>query len=187
MTPSSTAHTDHGDGSAFHASYVSIAEIVINAPPSAVWPHLINVGAWIYDFHVERAVGEQGRAGEVQHLWPLEVKVVNGSVSIAAKDRTVANATVMKTVDVVPEKLWYTVNLPKVEDGIRSNGVNLVLLKEIDGKTFVTAIRSKESICPSPEVRDATQAHMIAYQPMAQQRWMTMYLPRLKELSENAR
>jgi hypothetical protein len=70
---------------------------------------------------------------------------------------------------------------------VRSTGVNLVLLTETGGRTLVTAIRSKESLCPTPEVRDATQDTMTRYQPVAQARWTEKYLPRLKELVERRR
>jgi hypothetical protein len=174
------------DGTTSHAGYVSIAEIVIDAPPNVVWPQVLDIGSWIYDFHFVSVAGEVGRAGETKHLWPVEVEILNGIASVAEQERTLDNATVLKTIAAVPDKLWYGVNLPKAEGDARSNGVNLVVLTERDGKTLVTAIRSKESLCPSPASAQATQKHMYEYQPVAQHRWVHKYLPRLKELAEKS-
>lgn len=168
-----------------HAGYVSLAEMVIDAPPEAVWPHLVNVKSWIYDFHFETVAGRAGEQGEVQYLWPASVEVLNATLSTPPEERTAEKASAFKTLKLIPNKLWFA-SLPTKCDqsGLVSQGVNLVLLHPLSGRTHVTAIRSKESLCPSAEVRAKTQDGMTAYQPVAQNRWMEKYLPRLKALAE---
>lgn len=172
------------DGTGVHAGYVSVAEITIDAPARAVWPYVVDMGTWIYDIHFEHISGEVRGEGEVRHLWSSGAEGPDGPITVSARDRSLANATVLKTLSLVPEKLWYGINPPKLEAGVRSTGVNLVLLNEIAGKTLVTAVRSKEAVCPSRDVCQATQAEMLRYQPAAQFRWTEKYLPRLKQLSE---
>lgn len=168
-----------------HAGYVSVAEITVDAPASAVWPHVLDLGSWIYDFHFEHISGPKGAEGEVLHLWPVGAE---GLSEVRARERKPDNAIVLKTLAVTPERMWYGINPPTDETGdIRSSGVNLVRLAETGGRTLVTAIRSKEAVCPTRESRDATQEEMTRYQPIAQARWTNKYLPRLKELSERRR
>lgn len=175
MTPVEASH--------LHAGYVSVVEITIDGPPASVWPHVLNMGSWIYDFHFEHVSGQVDAEGEVEHLWPTSAEGVAG---IAEADRNVENATVLKTLKVVPEKLWYGVNTAKARDGISSTGVNLVVLSERNGQTVVTAVRSREALCPTSGIRDATQQELTEYQPVAQFRWTDKYMPRLKELAEQA-
>lgn len=172
------------DGTDLHAGYVSVAEITIDAPAKAVWPYVVDMGTWVYDIHFEHISGEVHGEGEVRHLWSFGAEGPDGPITVAPADRTIANATVLKTLNLVPGKLWYGINPPKLEAGVRSTGVNLVLLNEIAGKTLVTAIRSKEAVCPSRDMCKATQAEMLRYQPAAQFRWTDKYLPRLKQLAE---
>src|SRR5688572_7103785 len=103
------------DGSALHAAYASVAEIMIDAPVSTVWPHVLDLGSWVEDFHIEHASGEVNGEGEVRYLWPAAVKVLNGVASIAAQDRTLENAAVYKTLKLIPHELWYAVSMPKME------------------------------------------------------------------------
>lgn len=175
MTPVEASH--------LHAGYVSVAEITVDGPPSSVWPHVLNMGSWIYDFHFEHVSGAVDAEGEVEHLWPTSAEGVAG---IADSDRSVDNATVLKTLKVIPEKLWYGVNTAKARDGTSSTGVNLVILSERNGQTLVTAVRSREALCADGATRDATQNELTKYQPIAQFRWTDKYMPRLKELAERS-
>ena len=59
-----------GDTSGLHAGYVSVAEITINAPASTVWPQVLILGSWIYDFHFEHISGARIGEGEIMYLWP---------------------------------------------------------------------------------------------------------------------
>lgn len=192
-----TKSTPKPDGSALHAAYVSVAEIVIDAPASTVWPHALNMGSWVEDFHIEHTSGEANAEGEIQYLWPAAVKVLDGVATIAEQDRTLENAAVFKTLKIIPRKFWYAVKVPKMESigwaqgrtetaaaNILSSGGFLIWLTEIGGRTTVTAIRTKESQCPSEQVAKAMQESMRQYQPVAQSRWIEQYLPRLKALAE---
>jgi hypothetical protein len=192
--------TAKGDGSALHAAYASIAEIVIDAPASLVWPHVLDMGSWVDDFHFEHVSGEVNGEGAIQYLWPAQVKVLGGVATVPEKERTADNATTYKTLKIIPERLWYAVSLPKMESGewasasqqrtgaaeenIRSTGGFLIWLAEAGGKTRVTAMRTKESLCPTEQAAAAMQESMTKYQPVAQSRWTGQYLPRLKALVE---
>jgi hypothetical protein len=175
---------ERGDSTARHAGYVSVAEIAIAAPAKAIWPHVLDIGSWVYDFHFEHISGQRGGEGEVKYLWAVAAEGVN---AIAEKDRTLENAIVLKTLSIIPQRLWYGINPPRLEGESLGTGVNMVMLSEQGNQTRVTAIRSKESLCPNKAARDTTQDKMIKYQPIAQSRWTDKYLPRLKELSERTR
>jgi hypothetical protein len=190
---------DREDGSALHAAYASVAEIVIDAAASTVWPHVLDMGSWVEDFHFEHASGQVNGEGEVRYLWPAQVKVLDGVASIAAQDRTPENAAVYKTLKLIPHELWYAVSMPKMESSewaqgrtevaaanIRSTGGFLIWLTAAGGRTRVTAMRTKESQCPSEEIANAMQESMRQYQPVAQSRWIEKYLPRLKALAEGS-
>lgn len=197
---SKTMQTNKGDDSALHAAYASIAEIAINAPASVIWPHVLDMSSWVEDFHIEHASGEVNGEGEVRYLWPTEIKVVGGVVKTSEKDRTIDTAAAYKTLKIIPERLWYAVSMPKMESSqwasasrdpaqegaadICSTGGFLIWLTEVNGKTLVTAMRTKESQCPSEEAACAMQESMVKYQPLAQSRWTEKYLPRLKALAE---
>jgi hypothetical protein len=188
------------DGSALHAAYASVAEITINAPASTVWPLVLDMGSWVQDFHFEHASGEINSEGEIRYLWPMEIKVLGGIKRIAAKDRTVRTAAAYKTLKIIPERLWYAVCLPKMESSqkafavpdateageadVRSAGAFLVSLHEANGQTLVTTLRIQESHCPTAQAAVGVQESMMQYQPMAQTRWTSQYLPRLKALAE---
>lgn len=189
-----------GDGSELHAAYASVAEILIQASASAVWPHVLNMASWVEDFYFEHASGEVNSEDEIRYLWPAEVKVLGGIVRTAAQDRTAESATAWKTLKIIPERLWYAVSLPKMESvqwaaasqpeapaddvRVRSTGGFWIGLTEDNGATRVTAMRTKESQCPTAESAKTMQQSMIQYQPVAQSRWTDHYLPRLKALAE---
>src|SRR5687768_14432449 len=106
------------DSHMLHSGYVSVAEIIVDAPASAVWPHLVNIGSWIYDFHFEHISGTAGAEGEVRYLWPIGAEMPEGAVTISDKNRTLQNAIVLKTLAAIPEKLWYGVNPLKENEGV---------------------------------------------------------------------
>lgn len=170
-----------------HAGYASIAEITIGAPAAIVWSQVVDMGSWIYDFHFEHVAGGTDTDGEVEHLWPIGAEDLKGNLMIAEEDRTNANATVLKTLKAVPGKLLYQINPPKMHDGIKLTGVNVIVLTEMSGKTVVTAIRSKEAVCSTAEECKATQEWLDQNQPVPQMRWTEKYLPRLKALCEEKR
>lgn len=194
------AATENADGSALHAAYASVAEITIEASARVVWPHVVRMASWVDDFHFEHASGEVNGEMEIRYLWPAQVKVVGGVATVLEKDRTVDTATAFKTLLIIPERLWYAVSLPKMESvqwavasqslanagaaDIRSTGGFLISLSEVDGRTQVTAMRTKESQCPTAEIARTMQESMVKYQPVAQTRWTDHYLPRLKALAE---
>lgn len=156
-----------GGSSDLHAGYVSVAGITIDAPPRIVLAHVLDMGSWVFDFHFEHVSGEIDGEGDIEHLWPVGAEDLQGTATIAESDRR----TVLKTVTVIPEKLWYRINPPKVHDGVNITGVNLILLSEANGKTIVTAIRRKESICATAERCKATQQRVDQNQPIPQLRW----------------
>jgi hypothetical protein len=192
-----TRSTSKQDGSTLHAAYASVAEITIEAPASTVWSHVLDMGSWVEDFYIEHAAGEVNGEGETLYLWPSLVKVLDGVATVAAQDRTLENATVYKSVKLIPHKLWYAVSMPKLESigwaqgrsdaapaHASSTGGFLIWLTEVGGHTQVAAMRTKESQCPSEEIARAMQESMRQYQPVAQSRWVETYLPRLKALAE---
>jgi hypothetical protein len=163
-----------------HTGYASIAEIDVEASPEVVWPVVLDIGAWIYDFHVERVSGAPGEVGEVKHLWPAGAEGLK-----APTERRPETATVMKTLTLVPGRLWIGVTPLKQADGKASHAANIVILDDLGGRTRVTAIRSKEVLCPTVAEAEAVKVKSLAYQPIAQARWTEKYLPRLKALAES--
>jgi hypothetical protein len=168
------------EGAKFHFGYASVAEIDIGAAAGRVWPELIDMKKWVEDFDFKIVSGTHGEEGELNYLWPAGAE----GLHITAGPRTSESAIVLKTLTIVPNKLWYGVNPWRVRHGIGSTGANILTLTEIGAITRVTAIRSKEYICRSDAEREKLRSNTLQYQPIAQARWTDKYLPRLKLLSE---
>jgi hypothetical protein len=155
---------DSGLTDAYH--YVDHYEILIDAPPVDVWPHLMDFRGWMYDFSMTHVSGPRGGEGEVLRLYGNDEYL-------------------LEVVKVIPNRLVVAVNLPSSVAGEESVGIGMFTLAEIEGGTLVTNWMSRQFTgadgAPNPlRARRASDEFKETTRAM----WEDRFLPRLKELAE---
>lgn len=156
--------TPEPDESSYH--FVSHYSVVVNAPASAVWNQLVDVGSWMYEFELSLESGTPGHEGEVRRLYPGQDFFI-------------------EITKVIPNELFVFANLPSRFNGEYSTGVAVITLSETGGITTVSLTMSRRyswdstepnpqrSMRESPEFKERTRAM-----------WQERFLGRLRSLVE---
>ncbi len=93
-------------------SFVSHYKITINASPEVVWPQLIALEKWMYEFELSRVAGEPGQPGEVRRLYE-------------------GQDFYMQVTKAVPNEVLVVSNLPSVFKGEASTGIGVMTLTTV--------------------------------------------------------
>lgn len=162
-TASETITPEPGESS-YH--FVSHYTVEVNAPASAVWKQLVDVGSWMYEFELSLESGTPGHEGEVRRLY-------------SGQDFFI------EITKVIPKELLVFANLPSSFNGEYSTGVAMITLSEANEITTVSLTMSRRyswdstdpntqrSMRESPEFQERTRAM-----------WQERFLGRLRELVE---
>ncbi|MDJ0910109.1 MAG: hypothetical protein QNI99_13010 [Woeseiaceae bacterium] len=141
--------------------------VEIDAPVSAVWDQLIDLGSWMYEFEMSLESGAPGEEGEVRRLY-------------AEQDFFI------QTIKAIPNELLVFANLPATFNGEESTGVTVISLSEADGVTTVSLTMSRRfswagtepnpmrAMRESPDFQERTRAM-----------WEDRFLGRLRSLIES--
>ena len=113
---------DEPNGSAYH--YVKSYRIEVAKSPRDVWPHVMDLGAWMYDFEMTTVEGVPGQVGSVVRLYEGQ-----------------AFKTLLTAVE--PERLLIMANLPITDRGETGTGIGVVQLTETGGGTEVSLVMSR--------------------------------------------
>ncbi len=105
-------------------NFVSSYSVLIDAPAEVVWPHLRNLGAWMYEFEMSNVSGEPGQLGEVMRLYEGQDFLV-------------------QIIEAIPQKLLVMANLPSGFKGEKSTGIGVTTLTQIESATRVTLTMSR--------------------------------------------
>jgi uncharacterized protein YndB with AHSA1/START domain len=104
--------------------FVSHYRITIDVPVSTVWKHLVDVGAWMYEFDMTLESGVPGEVGEIRRLYSGQEFLV-------------------QITKVVPNEMLAISNLPSTFNGEYSTGVSVITLNESNGGTVVDLTMSR--------------------------------------------
>jgi hypothetical protein len=160
----SEAITSEPDGASYH--FVSHYRVLIDAPVTTVWSHLIDLGSWMFEFEMSHVAGTPGQEGEVRRLY-------------SGQD------FFMQITHSVPEELLVIANLPSTSKGEISTGIGVMSLVETDGRTTVDLTMSRryswddESQNPMQQVRESPE-----FIENTRAMWEDRFLQRLRSLSE---
>ena len=157
--------TPEPDGNSYN--FVSHYRITISAKPEEVWPVLIDLKAWMYDFDLSNLSGTPKEPGQVLNLYDgREFKI------------QIANA--------IPNQMLAMVNLPLTFRGEFGTGVGIMTLHETDQGTEVSLTMSRrytwleEAENPLRETRESCE-----FKNQTSAMWEDRFLTRLKQLAEN--
>lgn len=148
-------------------NYVSTYRVGIDAPAAAVWPHLINLGSWMYDFEMAPEQGEAGTVGQVLRLY-------------AGQDFFV------QILGMTPNENLVVANLPAMFRDEYSTGVAVMDLVETEGRTTLSLTMSRrytwqgEGENPLRAMRSSDE-----FKQGSEATW-NRFLDRLKSLAESA-
>lgn len=150
-------------GDSYH--FVDTYEILIDETPDKVWPHLVDVASWMYEFSMIHESGPKAAEGAVFRLYE-------------------GQDYFMQLAKLVPGRLLVAVNLPSSVGGEELVGIAMLTLTEIEGKTLVSNFMARQSVW----TRDAPNTlrmrrESAEFQESTQERW-NRFLARLRELAE---
>lgn len=149
-------------------NFVSHYRVEIAAPPAAVWPVLLDLGGWMYDFEMAPVSGEAGQPGQVLRLYrdqPFMVQITQ----------------------VVEHKLLAIANLPLVFQGEYGTGVGVMTLHQTLEGTEVALTMSRRYVWQGEGVNPLrTQRATAEFQQQTRALWQDRFLARLKEIVEEA-
>jgi len=164
-----TAHasetiTVEPDQNSYH--HVSHYNVAIEAPANAVWPHLIDLGSWMYDFEMSVVSGQAGEEGAVYRLYPEQ-------------------GFLIQVTSVVPNNLLVIANLPSTFQGESSTGVGVIRLNEVDGVTYVDLTMSRRYSWPGEGVNVMKQQRTSRdFKENSRAMWQGRFLGKLKALAQ---
>lgn len=145
--------------------FVDTYEVLIDEPPVKVWPHLVAVGSWMYEFSMIPESGPKDAEGAVFRLYE-------------------GQDYFMQLAKVIPGRLLVAVNLPSSVGGEELVGIGMLTLTEVDGKTLVSNFMTRQSVRTqgtSNTLRERRQS--AEFQENTRDQW-NRFLARLRELAE---
>lgn len=164
------------DANTYH--FIDHHQVTINAPAKKVWPHLISLGSWMYEFEMAHVSGEPGREGQVMRLYE-------------------GQDFMMQIARMVPNQLLTLVNLPSTFKGEYSTGTGVTTLFEFEGKTLVSLTMDRRyTYLGKDSLEDGDATGVALDNPMRAVReseafientramWEDRFLTRLKQLVE---
>ena len=105
-------------------SFVSQYRKAINVAPEKVWPHLVDLKSWMYEFDLSHHSGEPKKVGQVLRLYPKQDFFI-------------------QLTSMIPNNTLVMANLPSTFQGEYSTGIGVITLTEIQGKTLVNLVMSR--------------------------------------------
>jgi hypothetical protein len=117
----SAQHTIVDSSAANAYFFVDHYEIVIDAPPESVWPHALDLPAWMGLIHES---GPRGEVGEVYRLYDGE-------------------EFFFETTRLIPQRLLLGVLHPFEIQGEQSLGMGMIVLTDLGGRTLVSNFMSR--------------------------------------------
>lgn len=161
----------------FSSSVMIQAQIKVDAPASAVWPHLVQ-RKWVTDFVYVTVAGEPGREGHLRRLYSAKLPIEE------QKDKP---ALLLEAVKIVPGKIYYAENPPSMYGDRVSTGFNFFSLLERNGNTTVSYIGGKEFSTSSRKSYEAIEKSLDAIAERVEKNWVERYLPTLKKIVEESK
>jgi hypothetical protein len=148
--------------------YTDHHEIVINRKAEEVWPHLVNLGSWMYIFAMEHYSGIEGQEGEVLRLYKNQDYF-------------------FEITKLVENELLVGINLPiTTPSGELSAGLAMMTLTGTDGSTVVSVLMSRKySWLDDGLNNDRTKRETPEF-AVNRKNTFGKFLARLKSLSEGA-
>lgn len=112
------------------ADMVSQARTLIDRPIDEVWPHLLNMEAWMKDFAIQSVEGEKNRVGELRKVLPRAEPGAMGVEEI--------HAFYFRTLKVTPcAELAYKAYTPHRGEEYSFTGVEVLRLQAVHSATVV--------------------------------------------------
>ncbi len=105
--------------------YVDHYEVLIDAAPGDVWPHVLDFASWMDRFDMLHESGPVRAEGQI--LRPYE-----------------GQEFLVEIVKLIPERIVVSVNLPSSSEGEESVGISMITLAEVDGRTLVSNFMSRQ-------------------------------------------
>lgn len=141
-------------------------EILIDAPAMDIWPHLVDLGSWMYEFDLTHEWGPIGGVGEIRRLYAGEEYFV-------------------EIVKLIPNELLVLLNLPSVAGDEAMVGVAMITLTQTGDGTLVSLSTSREYrwLGDGPDTRRATRESG-EFQESTRATW-DRFLGRLRDLAES--
>lgn len=160
----SDAIVDEPDGVSYR--FVSNYSVRIDAPARVVWKHLVELGAWMYEFEMSHVSGAPSGEGEVFRLYPGE-------------------DFLLQVVSLVPDRLLVVANLPSTFRDEFSTGTGVISLHESEGTTTVDVTMSRRYTWlgegPNP-VKAERKSDEFA--EATRSMWQDRFLGRLRSLAQ---
>lgn len=149
-------------------NYVSSYRVGIDAPAADVWPHLIDLGSWMYDFDMAPEKGDPGAVGQVLRLYPGQDFFV-------------------QIVSMTPNQNLVVANLPATFRDEFSTGIAVMDLVETGEKTTLSLTMSRRYTWQGEKGENPLRAMRSSeqFQQGSKATW-TRFLDRLKSLAEAA-
>ena len=147
-------------------NFVSHYRVNIAAPVELVWPVLMDLKSWMYEFELLTVAGEQGSEGQVLRLY-------------AGQD------FMIQLTKVIPNELLSFVNLPLTFREELATGVSVITLQETTHGSSVSVTMSRrytwqgEGENPLRTTRETAEFHK-----RTDAMWQDRFLTRLKALAE---
>ena len=146
--------------------YTDHHEVVIDRSADQVWPHLINLGSWMYDFSMEHYSGPVNKQGEVLRLYQ-------------------GQDYFFELAKLVPNELLVGINLPiATPEGEVSTGLAMISLTETDGRTVVSVFMNRKYSWPHSDTNPVREIRNSAEFAENRNKTFGRFLARLKDLSE---
>jgi hypothetical protein len=146
--------------------FVEHYEVLIDRAPGAVWPHLLDMGSWMYRFDMIPVSGPQSEERQVFRLYAGE-------------------EFFFEIVKVIPGRMIVGVNLPSTMHGEEMIGVSMLTLTEVNGRSLVAIFMSRHNTWPEAgknllrETRDSAE-----FRESTHAMW-DGFMQRLRELAES--
>ena len=163
-TAASVSLTPEPDRASYH--FVTHYRVNIDASPAAVWPVLVNLKSWMYEFDLTTISGEPGQAGHVLNLYAEQ-------------------AFQVQVTHAIPNQVLTIANLPLTFRGEFGTGIGVMTLHETASGTELSLTMSRrytwqsEAVNPLREMRATA-----AFHEQTRAMWEDRFLARLKSLAE---
>jgi hypothetical protein len=147
-------------------NFVTHYRVQIDAPKEQIWPYLVNLKSWMYEFELSTISGTLGNEGQILRLYTdQDFKV--------------------QVTKVIPGELIAIVNLPMTFKGEFVTGIGVITLHQTKSGTEVSLTMSRrytwagEGENPLRATRSSEQ-----FQDETRSMWQDRFLERLKNLAE---
>ncbi len=155
---------DSDIANAYH--YIDRYEVMIDASPREVWPHLLDFASWMHQFDMEHESGPATGEGATYRLYE-------------------GQDFFFKVVAEIPERMVVGINLPSTMEGEASVGASMMTLAAFDGRTLVTNFMARQYEWREAEANPIKSRRESADFKEINRRLWDGFLGRLKDLVED--